>query len=177
MDETEYVHETREQLDERIAYLEERARDARAEADAAREQPGLDGPARAAKGEADRLLAEAADIREIARRIDLGYQYWERAGFEDALDAVGDPWRRQPLSESLSPDLVYGHEEADLRLPLDAQSAYRQALQAGLFDRFEVCSAFETEDDHVVGAWHYLFGVLDLKSVEPAAFLIATWRE
>jgi len=153
LDEAAYIHETRELLDEGLL-TSRSVRGMLARKLTAQGQPGLEGSARAAEGEADRLLAEAADIREIARRIDLGYQYWERAGFEDAPDAVGDFWAWQPLSESLSPDLVYGHEEADLRIPLDAQSAYRQALASGLFDRFEVCSAFETEGDHVVGAWH-----------------------
>jgi hypothetical protein len=103
---SDYAYDTRESLDGRIAELDERARDARAEADHARKLPGLEGPAKNAEDEAVRLEAQVADLRQIAARVERGYPYWERNGFEEAVDACGDARSWQPLSERVDDGLI-----------------------------------------------------------------------
>lgn len=173
--EPDYVHEARLPLDERIARLAEQAREARAEADHARRQPGLLGPAENAQAEAERLEREAAELREVALRVDRGYPWWERLGFEIALEACALFSQWQLLAESVTRDYVYPHDEVDLRLPLDVQCAYGRALECGLFSRFEICSAFEVEGDEVVATMYYLFGVQDFPSLGACLFLVDSW--
>ncbi len=174
---SDYVFDTRESLDERIAELEERARDARAEADQARAQPGLEGPAKSAESEAARLEAEVADLREIGTRVTRGYPFWERQGFEEAVDACGNACRWQLLSETVADGFIYGHDTEDVRLPLDVQRAYARSLETGLFDRFEICSTFETEGDDVVAWTDYLFAVRELSTFGSASFFVEQWSD
>jgi hypothetical protein len=70
--EPDYVYEKRLPLDERIARLAEQAREARTEAEHARQQPGLLGAAENAQTAAERLEREAAELREVALRVDRG---------------------------------------------------------------------------------------------------------
>lgn len=173
--EPEYVHDTRIPLDERIARLTDQAREARAEADHARRQPGLLGPADNAQAESERLEREVAELREVAVRIDRGYAWWERLGLEIALEACALFSQWQPLAESVTRDYVYPHDEVDVRLPLPVQVAYRRALESGLFSRFEICSTFEVEDDEVTATTYYLFGVQDFPSLGACLFLVDAW--
>jgi hypothetical protein len=172
---TDYVYETRVPLDERIARLAEQAREARAEAYHARRQPGLLGPAESARAAGERLEREAAELREVALRIDRGYPWWEREGFEIALDACALFTQWQPLSELVTREFVYGNDEVDLRLPVPVQLAYGKALESRFFSRFEVCSTFDVEGDEVVAVTHYLFGVQDFASLGACLFFVESW--
>lgn len=69
--------------------------------------------------------------------------------------------------------MVYGHDTEDVRLPLNVQRAH--ALASGLFDRFEICSTFEREEDYVVGWTDYLFGVRQLPHHGAATFFVERW--
>lgn len=176
MAEPDYVYEKREALDQRIERLVERARDARREAAHASHQPGLLGPQRAAESEAEQLEAEIASLREVAVRVDRGFPYWERFGFEIALDAYGDPWTWQTLSESVTRDYVFPHDDATLRLPVEMQTAYGTAVESGFFARYEVCSTFDTDGvDTVLSAYSYLFGVQTFAGLGECHFYLGGW--
>lgn len=162
-------------LDERIARLAEQAPEARAEAVHARQQPGLIGPAENARAAAERLERVAAELREVALRIDRGYAWWERDGFEIALDACALFSQWQPLSESITREFVYGNDEVDLRLPVPVQRAYGEASESGFFFCFEVCSTFDVEGDEVVAITYYLFGVQDFPSLGACLFFVDSW--
>jgi hypothetical protein len=172
---TDYIFETREPIDARIAALEAKAREAQEEAEHARAVGGLDGPARAAEADVERTQSEITRLKQIAERVEQGYQCWQRFGLESAIEASGEAWRWDSLAHVLSPELAYGDEEADVRLPLDAQRAYKQALESGLFDMFEVCSMFETAGDEVVRADYYLFGAQGFEERPETLFLVAQW--
>lgn len=171
----DYIFETTDSLDERIATLAARAKDAREEADEAHKLPGLDGPAQAAEGDARDLEAELADLRQVQKRIERGYPYWDRFGFETAVEACGDAWNCHVLSEIVTPEYVFGHGGFDVRLPLDAEEAYRHAVDSGLFARFEIYATFETEGDAVLAARYYLFGSSDFETMSAVLFHIADW--
>lgn len=174
--EPDYVYETRESVDTRIDRLSKLARDARAEAENARHQPGLLGPARIAKAAAEDLEAEIAALREVAFRVASGYPYWERHGFEIALDACGDTWSWHPLAETVTRDYVFAHDDADIRLPLDVQRAYSQAVETMLFARYEVCSTFETDGvAEVLSTRSYLFAIQDFPRLGGCSFLVEQW--
>jgi hypothetical protein len=66
-----YVHDDPDAFAARLPELEEKAHDARAEADFAGGRPGLDGPAKAAERAAGRAADEAYDLRKImaARKL------------------------------------------------------------------------------------------------------------
>ena len=172
----DYIVDARSELDARIGTLSSRARAARAEARHAREHPGLDGPARAAELEAKALDAQIAELREVALRVSRGYEWWDRDGFSIALDACGEPWRWQPLSESLTRDVMFAHGDADVRLPIDVQQAYGGALESGYFDRFEICQWFETDGDFVTETRAFLFAVTTFEKLGACTFLVAQWE-
>lgn len=93
---------------------------------------------RNAQSVAKDIEAEIAELREVAHRVSRGYEWWDRHGFEIALDAYGEPWRWQELAESVTPDFVFSNDEFDARRPVDVQRAYGRAFESGLFSRFEV---------------------------------------
>jgi hypothetical protein len=132
----DYIYERPESLDEHIATLEASASEAREEAAEGRLVPGLDGPVQATEAEAQRLGAEITDLRRARKRIERGYPFWDRFGFEAALDACGEAWNWQLLSETVTPELIFGHDSANVRLPLGGQTAYRHAVDSQLFERF-----------------------------------------
>lgn len=175
--EPDYAHETRLALDARITRLEEAAREARREAENARRHPGLLGPAENAQAVVDGLRREAAELREIALRIDRGYPWWERSGFEIALEACALFTEWQPLAEKVTADYVFPHDEISVRLPIDVQSAYQRALDLRLFTRFEVCSTFETDGHEVESTTHYLFGLQPFPTLGDCLFLVESWGE
>jgi len=104
---------------------------ARAEAAHARKHSGLEGPGRNAEAAAAQLEAEVAELREVAIRVDRGYEWWDRDGFESALDAYGEPWRWQALSETVTREFVYGNDDFDVRLPMEVQEAHARAFDTG----------------------------------------------
>jgi hypothetical protein len=114
-------------------------------------------------------------LRQVQKRIERGYPYWDRFRFEAAVDACGDACNWHVLSETVTPEYVFGHGGVDVRLPLAAQEAYRHAVDSGLFERFEVCATFETEGDAVVAARYYLFGSSDFETMSAVLFHIADW--
>lgn len=175
MAEVDYIVADRLSLEERIADLTRRASQARAEARHAREYPGLEAAARNAKVAADELERQAAELREVAMRVDRGYEWWDRAGFAVALEAYGEPWRWQQLAESVTRDFVYSDDDLDLRLPVDVQRAYGPAYESRLFSRFEICEWHETDGDFVVETRSFLFGITDFPSLGACSFLIAQW--
>jgi hypothetical protein len=175
----DYAIATRAPIDERIAVLEERLRDAYAEVDLASKLVGLEGPAGAAAREARQLQVEIANLRQVADRVEKGYIFFQRFGFETAIDACGEWVNWTPLSDASVDGAVYGHEEAETRIPLDALIANRNAMETGLFERFELCVHFETpldpEETFVTGPfYHYLFGI---HSSDPhGLFHVAEWK-
>ena len=173
--EQDYFYETPESLNDQLAGLEAQARKAREEADEARRLPGLEGPAEAADADRRQLDAQLRDLRLIQKRIDAsGYAYCERFGLEEAMDACYDASSRRVLAETVTPEYVYGHD-VEIRMPADAQEAYRHALASGFFSRFEVWSGYETDGyEAVEAAYNYLFGVATLETRE-ALFLVAEW--
>ncbi len=92
---------------------------------------------------------------------------------------MGEWLNRTPLSDASIEGAVFGHEDATTRIPLDAQVAYRKAMDTGLFERFELAVHFETpgdlEEAVVSGPWyHYLFGTHACDT--DGLFLIAEWK-
>jgi hypothetical protein len=175
MEEPEYAFETRAPLDEEIRRREARARAARVEAGHAQHQPGLIGPQRNAEAAARELEADVAELREVAVRVGRGFPYWERRGFEEAVDACGDHWSWQQLAESLTRDRIYGHDEIDVRLPLGVQHAYARAAATGLFGSYEVCETYDVEGDDVVTTRSYLFAVQGFPNLGACLFFVDQW--
>lgn len=175
--EPDYAYETRDSVEARIDELSARARAARSEAEHARHQPGLLGPALSAEAAAKDLESEIASLREVAFRVAAGYPYWEPHGLELALDACGDPWNWQPLAEAVTRDYIFPHDEADIRLPLDAQRAYSRAAESGLFASFKVCTTFETDGyDEVLATYSYLVGVQEFSRLGAGYFFVHGWK-
>jgi hypothetical protein len=171
----DYIRESRASIEARIADLGRRASEAWAEARHAREHPGLDGPRRNAEVAAAELETEIASLREVAVRIDRGYAWWDRAGYELALEAYGEPWRWQSLSESLADGFVWSHDDVDVRLPVEIQRSYGRALESGLFRSFELCEWYETDGDFVTETRAFLFGVQEFPRLGSCLFLIDQW--
>jgi hypothetical protein len=110
IDRPEYVTETTAAVDEQIAALDKKAQDARAEAHHARSLPGLEGSARAAESESERLAGEIANLRRMRACVEEGFPCWERAGFEDALSSCGEAWRWDAVAEVLTPTIALGQD-------------------------------------------------------------------
>jgi hypothetical protein len=159
----------------RIEDLTRRASTARAEARHAREHPGLEEVA--ANAEVDAVASEKMirELREVAIRVRRGFDWWDRDGFEGDLEAYGEPWRWQSLSENLTRDVVRSNDEIDVRLTIDVQRAYGRALESGLFNRFEICEWFETDGESVTQTRGFLFAVTDFAQLGACMFLVAQW--
>jgi len=174
----DYAIETRSPLDERLAVLEERLRDAYAEVDLASKLVGIEGPAGAAAREARQLQVEIANLRQVRDRVEKGYTFFQRFGFETAIDACGEWANWTPLADASVDGVVYGYEDAETRIPLEALVAYRMAMETGLFESFELCAHFATPHDpgdFVAGPFcHYLFGIHSSDS--NGLFLVADWK-
>jgi hypothetical protein len=121
------------------------------------------------------LEAQASELREIALRVDRGYPYWEREGFEGAVDACGEWLNWRSLAESLTRDIIIGHD-VDVRVPLEAQRAYDKAAESGMFTRFDLGYTLDILDEEnaaITGC--YLFGVQDFPHFGACLFLVASW--
>jgi hypothetical protein len=143
----------------------------------------ISGPAEAADLAADALDAEAAELRRIADVVDSRWAYHEPLGFQDAVEACGEAAQWTELGEVPDPGLVYGNDEASIRLPAHVQAAYGEGLAAALFVRFAVCTRIGMPDDDDAGAparyvFHHLFGFIDREDTPTAAmFEIASWKQ
>jgi hypothetical protein len=177
-----YCHETTEHIRRQIVELQERRRLAEAEASHARDlSPDLEGPAREAERDADLLGRKIADLERIAERVAAGYPYFERSGFEEAVDACGEIAVWQEFSERPVPGVVYVHEGINTRIPIEVQRNYGKAMASNLFEGCVLCFQFEPGEkwEEVKDPMIYLFvTILTPASHEGRAlFLIGQWKE
>lgn len=181
---SDYWHEDTLRLAQWLTELKLKRNQAEQESQNARNLRGdLEGPIMAAEAAVERFSAQISDVERLVERVKAGYHFFERLGFENAVDALGEVCTWTVLSEIPVPGTVFGHAEAEVRLPVSVQKLYTQARSTQLFERFEVCMCFEPPDD--VGEalpesaiTHYLFGSIQSPKLEnqgSAMFLIAQW--
>lgn len=143
----------------------------------------MKGPIEAAEAEVQRLSAQISHFERLAQRVKAGFPYLERRGFEEAIDACGEVSIREIFAEVPVADNILGHAGAVVRLPVEVQKAYAQAVSSHLFEKFEVCTCFEPPDDFDEQVpedtvTRYLFGTIESPNREDdpgATFLIAQW--
>jgi hypothetical protein len=178
------LHEDTLRLEQRLEELREKRNQAEQEAQNARSlHRDLEGPIKAAAVAVERLSAQISDVVQLVHGVKAGYPYFERLGFENAVDATGEVCTWTVLSEIPVPGTIFGHADADVRLPVEVQKLYAQARSTQLFERFDVCMCFEPPDDvdeapPENAITHYLFGSIPSPKIENqggAMFLIAQW--
>lgn len=137
---------------------------------------GLDGPILATTKEISLLQSEASDLKKKISIVDQGFTFFEKYGFERALDACGMVYGAETLSQDLNVDVI-GFKDTQVRVPIDVQKKYLSAVKLKLFDLFIIYWAFEPEEDETIAPRkvdYYLFG-----SVGPETsidiFLIGQW--
>lgn len=179
----DYTHENSQRLEKWLADLRERLKLAEQEAQHARSlHLDLGGPIRAAEAEIKRLSTQIIHAERLIERVQAGYPYWERHGFEDAIDAAGETWSWQTLSAVPAPGTILGYDDVAVRLPVRVQKAYAHAVATQLFEGFEICSSFDTSDEGEAEGpiRNYLFGTIQSIYHEDQGgeiFLIDTWDE
>lgn len=171
---TDYIHEDSRALRQELDTLRDKIDQLTTERESAL-RAGLDGPAAAAGDEIPTLRKQCSAIEKKISIIDRGFPLWEKDSFESALEVCNMIYEWKKIADAI--DVVaYGYKEARIRVPLDAQKKYRDALNLGLFGRFAICYAFEPEDEEPSGTSqridYYLFGSPP-KSED--IFLIAQW--
>lgn len=170
---SDYLHEDSSRLRARIAELETGARQAIDEAAHARHlRLDLGGPAEAADTVGIRLGIEIGRLEAVARRVDAGWAYFERSGFEQAVDACGEFAVWISLSEVPAPGSILGRDDAKVRVPVEAQREYARAVESTLFQRYEMCLSMEGITAHeAIVTCAYLFGLFGNDR-----FLVASWE-
>lgn len=184
MTEPDYLYEGTHRLEQHLARLRLLLDDATGEAfHAAKLNVDLAGPRAAANQDQARLASQIQDFEKVIVRVSAGYPYFEKTGFESAVEACGQLLQWQRLSEIPVPGTVFGNDSADVRLPIRAQEAYAKALASKLFDGFVVCTCFDVSDDdaetdvELENLEQRLVGLLTVPSVldKEALFLVAQW--
>ncbi|HUU12591.1 MAG TPA: hypothetical protein VM182_02660 [Terriglobia bacterium] len=193
----DYWHEDTLRLDKRLAQLRDERNAAELEAEHARSlHADMGGPIAAAEAEVQHLLSAISHVERLIERVKAGFPYLERHEFEVAVDACGQVSSWVLLSEVLTekteeagtyatnataPGIFLGHDDAVVRLPIEVQKRYDQAVSSRLFEKFEVCMCFEPPDESdeiPENTTYYLFGTIlppDNHSDHGDIFFIATW--
>ncbi len=121
---------------------------------------GLDGPILATTKEISLLQSQASDLKEKISIVNQGFPFFEKYGFERALDACGMVYGDETLSQDLNVDVI-GFKDTQIRVPIDVQKKYLSAVKLKLFDLFIIYWAYEPEEDvtiEPVKKEYYLFG-------------------
>lgn len=183
MDAASYIHEDSSRLKQSLSELRGLLKAAEGEIHHARGlNIDLEGPIGAADKDIRALSSEIHDIERIVQIIDAGYPYWEKSGYQEALDACGFYWTWYVLSEVYTPGTVAGCDQADVRLPIQAQKDYAEALSSHRFDRFAVCRYFEPSEGEVgevvEDVTYDLFGVVSTPTLAggESLFLVSQWK-
>lgn len=137
---------------------------------------GLDGPILATTKEISLLQSKASDLKKKISIVDQGFPFFEKYGFERALDACGMVYGYETLAQDLDV-IVFGFKNTEIRVPIDIQKKYMSAVKLKIFDLFVIYWAFEPEEDETIAPRkvdYYLFG-----STGPETsidiFLICQW--
>jgi transcriptional regulator with XRE-family HTH domain len=132
----DYWHEDSLKLEERLVELRQERNRADQEAQYARSlHLDMKGPIEAAEAVVQRLSAQVSHVERLVERVRAGFPYLERRGFEDAVDAAWEVSAWEVLSEAPVPGTILGHDDAIVRLPVEAQKSYARAVSTQLFER------------------------------------------
>jgi hypothetical protein len=139
------------------------------------------GPINAAEAEVIRLSAPIAQVERLIERVRTGCPYCDKREFEDVIDLGEDGCSWQELSDVPAPGTILGHDNISVRLPVNGQDSYAQAVSTRFFDAFELCTTWETSSDDGEPEKPfkpYLFGPIQsvFAEAEPI-FLVASWEE
>ena len=135
---SDYRHEDTLKHAQWLKELRLKRNQAEQEAQNARSLRGdLEGPIMAAEAAVERFSAQISDVERLVERVKEGYHYFERLGFENAVDAIGEVCTWTVLSEIPVPGTIFGHADAHVRLPVSVQKLYAQAKSTQLFERFK----------------------------------------
>ena len=173
----DYLHEDSQALRVELSLLREKIKALKMEQESAMHiDAGLNGPMAASQEEISSLQDQISNLGRRIKIIDQGFPFFDRFGFENALEACGMVYGWETLAEDLDA-VVFGFKETKVRLPEDIQKKYLSAVRLHLFNVFVICWAFEPEDDELSSPEkmdYYLFGS---PGVEPSEdiFLIAQW--
>jgi hypothetical protein len=121
---------------------------------------GLDGPILATTKEISLLQSKTSDLKKKISIVDQGFPFFEKYGFERALDACGMVYGNETLSQDLNVDVI-GFKDTQIRVPIDVQKKYLSAVKLKLFDLFIIYWTYEPEEDETiepVKKEYYLFG-------------------
>jgi hypothetical protein len=179
----DYLHEDTSRLEKQLDELKLLRQKAQEEAQHARSlRLDMEGPIKASEAEVQRLSVQLKHIERVIARVKAGFPYLERRGFNDAVEATFDePGEWHQLLELPVPGVIWADEgNAAVRLPIDVQKRYAQAVSSDLFDGFEVCVCWETADNESTRrtTLQHLFGTIQSPNEEDegkAIFLIAQW--
>jgi len=137
---------------------------------------GLNGPASAATKEISLLQSKVDNLKKKINIVDRGFPFFEKYGFENALDACGMVYGDETLSQDLNVNVI-GFKNTQIRVPIDVQKKYISAVKLKIFDLFVIYWAFEPEKDETIApmkVYYYLFGSTGPeKSID--IFLIGQW--
>jgi len=138
---SEYLHTDTQRLENWLTDVKHRHASAEQEVQHARTlHLDLVGPINAAIAEVSRLSALIAHVERLIERVRAGYPYCDKRVFEDVLGLWEDGWGWEELSSVPAPGTILGHDDVSVRLPVNVQNSYAQAVSTRLFDAFEICT-------------------------------------
>jgi len=121
---------------------------------------GLNGPALASAKEISLLQSKVSNLEKKINIVDRGFPFFEKFGFERALDACGMVYGYETLAQDLNV-IVFGFKNTQIRVPINIQKEYISAVKLKIFDLFVIYWAFEPEEDETIAPRkvnYYLFG-------------------
>jgi hypothetical protein len=173
----DYLHEDSQNLRPELSVLREKINTLKKEQESAMSaDAGLNGPVAAAGEEISSLQLQISNMERRISIVDQGFPFFDKFGFENALDACGMVYGWETLAEDFDV-VVFGFKDTKIRLPEDVQKKYISTVRLRLFNTFAICWAFEPEDDESIAPEkidYYLFGSPKGEPSEDI-FLIAQW--
>ena len=157
----DYIVENSKIFKTKLARIEEKINSLKKEKKfAISHNTGLDGHILATTKEISLLQSKVSDLKKKISIVDQGFPFFNKYGFERALDACGMVYGDETLSQDLNVEVI-GFKDTQVRVPIDVQKKYLSAVKLRLFDLFIILWTYEPEEDETiepVKKEYYLFG-------------------
>jgi hypothetical protein len=173
----DYIVENSKIFKKELARIEEKINSLKKERKfAISHNTGLDGSILATTKEISLLQSKASGLKKKISIVDQGFPFFEKYGFEGALDACGMVYGDETLSQDLNVDVI-GFRDTQVRVPINVQKKYLSAVKLKLFDLFIIYWTYKPEEDETiepVKKEYYLFGSTG-PEISIDIYLIGQW--
>ncbi len=181
----DYVHSTSIEFEQELVALNKQVQLIIQEIASARAL-GLHGSAEAAESEMQSIQKQIQILEKRIGIIEQGYEFWDKVGFEMACESYFFQCRWYFLGAVCDDGGFAFGDDLQIRVPLEAQTALKVAIDSRLFKEFLVCEALdypieildsESSDyiESIEKGDYYLFGSSPWSNYD--MYYISHWEE